>query len=387
MEARRTFLPSTRGRPAPAPSSSTARDARSPWLRNPSRRATRARAGWSTTRLEIWSTQLAAAREAIAQARISPSRIAGIGIANQRETAVFWDRSTGAPLGPAIVWQDRRTADICRTLSARGLERMIVETHGSSPRSLFLGDEDHVGPGKHAGHAEEGAGGGRLLRHGGLVARAHADGKPPHRSVERLADPPLRHPQGRVGHGDPFRPGNPRGRCCPRRPFLRSFGHAAGSLLGAEIPVCGVLGDQQAALLGQACLEPGAVKVTYGTGCFCLLSTGRQPLRPATGFSPPSHGTWATAWSTRWRAPCSSAARWCSGCATSCASSPPPRSPTPWPARFPTPAGSTSFPPSSGMGAPHWDPEVRGRALRHHPRHAAGAHRARRPGEHRLPDP
>jgi len=80
--------------------------------------------------MEIWSTQLAAAREAMAEARINPARIAAIGIANQRETAVFWDRATGEPIGPALVWQDRRTADICRMLSARGLERIIRERTG-----------------------------------------------------------------------------------------------------------------------------------------------------------------------------------------------------------------------------------------------------------------
>ena len=89
--------------------------------------------------MEIWSTQLAAAREAIAEARIDPARIAAIGIANQRETAVFWDRATGEPIGPALVWQDRRTADICRTLSARGLERLVRERTGLLLDPYFSG--------------------------------------------------------------------------------------------------------------------------------------------------------------------------------------------------------------------------------------------------------
>ena len=85
------------------------------------------RPGWvEHDPLEIWATQISAAREAIARARVRPQQIAGIGIANQRETAVFWDSATGEPLGPAIVWQDRRTAEICQRLSAQGLEGMIA---------------------------------------------------------------------------------------------------------------------------------------------------------------------------------------------------------------------------------------------------------------------
>ena len=118
------------------------------------------RPGWvEHDPLEIWETQLSAAREAIAEARIDPSRIAAIGIANQRETAVFWDRETGHPLGPALVWQDRRTADICRTLSARGPGPHDPRAHGAAARSLLLRDEDHVGAGERPGPARAGAGG------------------------------------------------------------------------------------------------------------------------------------------------------------------------------------------------------------------------------------
>ncbi|MBE3131872.1 MAG: glycerol kinase, partial [Acidobacteria bacterium] len=88
---------------------------------------------------EIWGTQLAAAREALAAAKVSPSQVTAIGIANQRETAVFWDRKTGEPLGPAIVWQDRRTTGICQTLAAQGLEKPINERTGLLLDPYFSG--------------------------------------------------------------------------------------------------------------------------------------------------------------------------------------------------------------------------------------------------------
>jgi glycerol kinase len=238
------------------------------------------RPGWvEHDPLEIWSTQLATAREALAQARITPSRVAGIGIANQRETAVFWDRATGTPLGPAIVWQDRRTADICQTLSARGLEATIAERTGLLLDPYFSGTKitwalENM-PGlrerAYAGDACFGTVDSWLVR---MLTGAHLT-DPSNASRTLLYNIH----EGRWDQDLLTALGVPEAMLPRVVPSTSVFGTAHGALLGAEIPVCGVLGDQQAALLGQACLEPGSVKVTYGTGCFCLLATGKTAVR------------------------------------------------------------------------------------------------------------
>ena len=227
---------------------------------------------------EIWATQLAAAREALAQARIEPSRIAGIGIANQRETAVFWDRKTGAAIGPAIVWQDRRTADICQRLSAQGLEQLLASRTGLLIDPYFSATKIMW--------ALENVPGLRGRAQAGDVCFGTIDSwllwkltgdhltDPSNASRTLLFDIH----RGAWDHEILSALSIPESMLPRVAPSSSLFGSAAGSLLGAEIPVCGVLGDQQAALLGQACLEPGSVKVTYGTGCFCLLATGREPV-------------------------------------------------------------------------------------------------------------
>lgn len=227
---------------------------------------------------EIWTTQEQAAREAIATARIAPSRIAGIGIANQRETAVFWDRKTGDPIGPAIVWQDRRTTDICRRLSAEGMEKTIAEKTGllldpyfSATKIMwFLQANDENRRRAQAGEICFGTVDSWLLSR--LTGKHLTD--PSNASRTMLFDI----------HGGSWDPelasamGIPMSLLPAVCPSASRFGVVPRDLLGAAIPVLGVLGDQQAALLGQACLEPGDVKVTYGTGCFCLLSTGEEPV-------------------------------------------------------------------------------------------------------------
>jgi glycerol kinase len=237
------------------------------------------RPGWvEHDPMEIWSTQLAAAREALAESRISPARVAAIGIANQRETAVFWERGTGAPLGPALVWQDRRTADTCRTLSARGLDGMINERTGLLLDPYFSGTkimwalENTPGLRQRAEAGEVCFGTvdswlvrmltGRHLTDPSNASRTLLynihDGRWDEQLLSAMGIPPAMLPE--------------------VRPSASDFGTTAPGLLGAGIPVRGVLGDQQAALLGQACLDPGKVKVTYGTGCFCLLCTGAAPV-------------------------------------------------------------------------------------------------------------
>ncbi len=237
------------------------------------------RPGWvEHDPLEIWRTQLEAAREALAAAKIPPTRVAAIGIANQRETAVFWDRKTGEPLGPAIVWQDRRTTDICQTLAAQGLERLIAEKTGLLLDPYFSGTKimwflENV-PGM------------RARARNGEICFGTVDSW----LVHRLTGAHLTDPSNasrtllfdiHTGAWDEeilSALGIP-SQILPRVTASASvFGKARREWLGAEIPVCGDLGDQQAALLGQACLDPGSVKVTYGTGCFCLLNTGDRAI-------------------------------------------------------------------------------------------------------------
>ena len=228
--------------------------------------------------MEIWETQLGAAREALADARIGPSRVAAIGIANQRETAIFWDRETGTPIGPALVWQDRRTADICRTLSARGLDGIIRERTGLLLDPYFSGTKimwaleniPGLRPRAQAGDVCFGTVDSWLVRK--LTGRHLTD--PSNASRTLLYDIH----KGRWDEQILSALGIPRAMLPDVSPSASDFGVAPGSLLGADIPVRGVLGDQQAALVGQSCLEPGMAKVTYGTGCFCLLCTGRDPV-------------------------------------------------------------------------------------------------------------
>jgi len=237
------------------------------------------RPGWvEHDPMEIWETLISAAREALAEARIDASRIAALGIANQRETAVFWDRQSGAPIGPALVWQDRRTADICRTLSARGLERMIRERTGLLLDPYFSGTKimwalDNVEGLRQKAQAGEvcfGTVDSWLVRM--LTGRHLTDPSNASRTLLYNIH------EGRWDEQILSALGIPSAMLPEVRPSASDFGTAPRGLLGAEMPVRGVLGDQQAALLGQACLERGMVKVTYGTGCFCLLCTGREAI-------------------------------------------------------------------------------------------------------------
>jgi glycerol kinase len=309
---------------------------------------------------EIWATQMEAAREAISQARIRPTQIAGIGIANQRETAVFWDRRTGASIGPAIVWQDRRTADICQRLSARGLEQILAARTGLLIDPYFSATKimwvlDNV-PGM------------RARAQAGEVCFGTVDSWLLHKLTgSHLTDPSNASRtllydihRGAWDHEILSALSIPESMLPRVAPSSSRFGAAAKSLLGAEIPVCGVLGDQQAALLGQGCLTPGSVKVTYGTGCFCLLATGREAVASRNrllttvawdlgdGLEYALEGSVFVGGAVvQWLR---DELRVLSSSAESEALS---RS-------IPDTGGVTFVPAFVGMGAPYWDPDVRG---------------------------
>ena len=235
---------------------------------------------------EIWETTLEVARGAMAKAGLSAADIAAIGITNQRETTVVWDKETGAPVCPAIVWQCRRTAPMADALAASGWAEKIRQRTGLVPDAYFSGTKlrwilDKI-PGARRG-AEEG----RLLF--GTIdswliwnltgGHAHVtDVTNASRTmlfdIRRLRwDPELL---------ELF--GIPEQMLPKVQPSSCIYGETEPGLFGGKIPVAGAAGDQQSALFGQCCFEAGDVKNTYGTGCFLLMHTGSEPVFSENGL-------------------------------------------------------------------------------------------------------
>lgn len=228
--------------------------------------------------IDIWSTQASVATEVMQKASLSPADIAAIGITNQRETTIVWDRETGQPIYNAIVWQDRRTAAMCDVLKARKLDRIIRKKTGLVLDAYFSATKLQW-----------------ILKHvKGARAKAKA-GQLAFGTVDTWLVWNLT--GGKVHVTDPsnasrtmlynIEKGDWDDRLLemfdvPRSvlPEVRSSSEVYGetSLLGAPIPIAGIAGDQQAALFGQVCTSPGMVKNTYGTGCFMLMNTGTKPI-------------------------------------------------------------------------------------------------------------
>ena len=228
---------------------------------------------------EIWTSQSAVMHEALADAGAGPADIAAIGITNQRETTVVWDRSTGRPIGNAIVWQDRRTAATCDELRAAGHAPLFARKTGLVLDAYFSGTKlrwllDHV-PGARA-RAERGE-----LAFGTIDTwlvwqltggRVHCT-DPSNASRTLLFDI----------HAGAWDEELLSLLDVPRAVLPRVVPSSGvcgvANLGGIDIPIAGIAGDQQAALFGQACLAPGMAKNTYGTGCFLLLNTGREAVQ------------------------------------------------------------------------------------------------------------
>ena len=235
--------------------------------------------GWVEHRpADIWRTALNTAKAAIIKAGISPKQIAAIGITNQRETTIIWDRKTGEPVYNAIVWQDRRTAEYCNGLKSQGHEPSIAKKTGllldpyfsATKLAWILDNVDGARARAEAGelafgtvdtwllwnltggasHATDATNASRTMLYN--IHRGEWDAK----LLALFNIPPNLLPTVKDCAAD--------------------FGHS--SLLGAMIPILGIAGDQQAATLGQACFNPGMMKSTYGTGCFALLNTGDTPV-------------------------------------------------------------------------------------------------------------
>lgn len=234
----------------------------------------------------IWSSQLQTAKESLAKAKLAAKDIAAIGVTNQRETTVLWDRTTGRPVANAIVWQSRITADICEQLKADGTEEVFRQKTGLVVDAYFSGTKI-----KHL-----------LDTIGGLRARAERGdvlfGTVDSFLLWRLSG-------GRLHVTDPSNASRtllynihtgewdeellklldvPRAMLPEVRSSSEVYGETDPSLFGGAIPLAGNAGDQQAATFGQCCLEPGSAKNTYGTGCFLLMNTGSRPVESRSGL-------------------------------------------------------------------------------------------------------
>jgi glycerol kinase len=230
---------------------------------------------------EIWFLQMSVAVEALGRARIRPKDVAGIGITNQRETTIVWDRQTGEPIHNAIVWQDRRTAGLCDQLRADGMAKTIQQRTGLMLDAYFSATKlawilDHV-PGARA-RAEAGQ-----LAFGTVdtwLVWKLTSGQKIHVTDPSNASRTMLY-NIHTGEWDRtllklFR--IPAGLLAEVRSSSEVYGEVSTSLGLGKVPVSGIAGDQQAALFGQMCIQPGLTKCTYGTGCFMLQNTGTKPV-------------------------------------------------------------------------------------------------------------
>ena len=235
---------------------------------------------------EIWSTQLEVAKEAMANANATAADIAAIGITNQRETAIVWDKETGKPIAHAIVWQCRRTSSYCDALKAKGLTELFRQKTGLVIDAYFSGTKvkwllDHVEG------ARERAERGELLF--GTVetwliwkltrGAAHVT------DYSNASRTMLFNINTLEWDKDILAELNIPASMLPNaKPSSCIYGYADPSYFGAAIPIAGAAGDQQAALFGQTCFKPGEAKNTYGTGCFLLMNTGEKPVFSNNGL-------------------------------------------------------------------------------------------------------
>jgi glycerol kinase len=229
---------------------------------------------------EIWSTQLGVATEAILKAGLTVHDIAGIGITNQRETAVVWDRKTSQPIFNAIVWQDRRTAGFCDELIKDGSSKMISEKTGLVTDAYFSATKvkwilDHV-PGARA-KANKGE-----LCFGTIdswLLWKLTNGKVHATDISNASRTLLCNIHTRSWDEDLLKLFTIPASMLPQvKSNSEVYGFTQHLLTAADLPVSGMAGDQQSALFGQMCIRPGMVKNTYGTGCFMLMNTGNEPV-------------------------------------------------------------------------------------------------------------
>jgi glycerol kinase len=337
------------------------------------------RAGWVEHDAEdIWRDTLAVLREAIAGAGVPLDRIAAIGITNQRETVVVWDRATGKPIHRAIVWQDRRTAHLCASLKAEGTEEevraktgLLLDPYFSATKLAWI--LDNVANARAS--AERGE-----LAFGTIDSFLlwRLTGSEVHATDATNASRTLLYDI-HTNRWDPdlcrlFR--IPEAMLPEVRDNSGLFGVTAAGLLDRQIPIGGMAGDQQAALIGQACFDPGMVKSTYGTGCFLLLNTGEKAVQSANRLltTPAYRLNGRTTYAVEGSIFVAGAAvKWLRdglGVLENAAESEGLAS------RVADSHGVYMVPAFVGLGAPHWDPEARA-AIHGLTLDATGAHLAR----------
>jgi glycerol kinase len=229
---------------------------------------------------EIWSTQAGVAAEAVTRAGASASSIAAVGITNQRETTIVWDRETGKPIYNAIVWQDRRTAGFCDELKARGLEAMVrsktglpIDAYFSATKIRWIldnveGARDKAKQGRLAFGTVDSWLVWNFTRHGLHVTDITNASRTMLFDIhERRWDDELLDALG-----------IPRNMLPEVRTSSEVYATTQGTVFAADVPLASLAGDQHAALFGQMCTDPGMVKNTYGTGCFLVMNTGDKPI-------------------------------------------------------------------------------------------------------------
>lgn len=311
---------------------------------------------------DIWHSQLDSAREALAKSGLSPTDIACIGITNQRETAILWEKESGKPICPAIVWQCRRTAPTCDRLREEGMEEMIRAKTGLPIDAYFSATKlawmlDNVPDARARAERGEilfGTVDSYLIYHltGG---RVHATD--PSNAARTL----LFNIHTLTWDEELLRLFRIPACILPRvLPSAGIFGYTAPALFGAEIPISGVAGDQQAALFGQCCFSAGDVKNTYGTGGFLLMNTGEEAVRSEHGLL--TTVGWKIGEKTTYVLEgsvfvCGAAIQWLRDGLSLIASAPESEALA---ASVPDTGDVYFVPALAGLGTPYWDPYARG---------------------------
>ena len=310
----------------------------------------------------IWATTLSTTRQVLKRVREQKRTVAAIGVTNQRETTVVWDRRTGIPIYNAIVWQDRRTADICRKLQNAGYEAEVAEKTGllldpyfSATKLAWIFDRvPEARAAAQAGHIAFGTVDSFLIWRL-TQGRLHVTDVT---NASRTALFDIRKGRWDAALCELF---DVPMSCLPEvRDSAGDFGATDPSVFGQALPICGVAGDQQAALIGQACFGPGDVKSTYGTGAFLVLNTGEQIVRSknrllsTVAYRLAGRTTYALEGSIL---SAGSTVQWLRdglGLFARAAE-------TEALARSVSDAGGVYLVPAfTGLGAPHWDPDARG---------------------------
>jgi glycerol kinase len=230
--------------------------------------------------MEIWSSQASVLAEVLVKAGVSAKDIAAIGITNQRETTVVWERETGKPICPAIVWQDRRTAGMCDDLKQKGLDKMIQEKTGLIVDAYFSATKIKWMLENVEGAQEKAAQGKLAFGTVDSWLMWNLAGNGLHVTDITNASRTMLFNIHTQQWDDELLQlfGVPESMLPEVKSSSEVYGHTSGKILAAQIPIAGIAGDQHAALFGQMCTQKGMVKNTYGTGCFMLMNIGDKPI-------------------------------------------------------------------------------------------------------------